>query len=151
MSKFSVQSGQLYSNIFTYIDNDLTTNYNRQYVLGDSNGIVDWPGVSQKFIPNTAVTSGHVTYNKGLMDNSTYHSNWIHVNTSSVDVPTMRMSCEGIWSKVPHTMENNLIANGNTTLSTVGENIIFPDTTQQSTSYTTTINTKILATISSLQ
>ena len=67
IKSFQFNSGQLYSNIFTYIDNDLTTNYNKQYVLGDSNGIGTWFGVSQKYIPNTVVTSRHVTYNKGLM------------------------------------------------------------------------------------
>jgi hypothetical protein len=109
IKSFQFNSGQLYSNIF---DSDLTT---RQYVLGDSNAIGTWFGVTQKYIPNTAVTSGHVTYNKGLVNNATYYSNWIHVNTSNVEVPTMRMSWEGISSKVSHTMENNLIVNGNIT------------------------------------
>jgi hypothetical protein len=39
------------------------------------------------------------------------------VNTSNVDVPTMRMSWERIWSKVPHTMESTLSVAGNLTLT----------------------------------
>ena len=113
---FYFGAGQLYSAIFTYIDTGLNVSYNNQFTLGDSNGTA-WAGVSQKYIPNTAVASGHVTYNKGLMNNATYYSNWVHVNTSNVDVPTMRMSWQGIWSKVPHTMESTLSVTGNLTLT----------------------------------
>ena len=69
------------------------------------------------YIPNTATTSGHVIYNKGLMNNATYYTNFVHVNTSNVDVATMRLSWERIWSKIPHTMESTLDVTGNLTLT----------------------------------
>lgn len=113
----SFNFGQYYSNVPSYFDTEMNVSYNNQFTFGDTNFTGTWFGVSQKYIPNTAVTSGFVTYNKGLMNNATYYSNWIHVNTSNVDVPTMRMSWEGIWSKVPHTMESTLSVAGNLTLT----------------------------------
>jgi hypothetical protein len=114
---FYFGAGQLYSAIFTYIDTGLNVSFNNRFTLGDSNGSTQWFGVSQMYVPNTSVTSGYVTYNKGLMNNATYYSNWVHVNTSNIDVPTMRMSWQGIWSKVPHTMESTLSVAGNLTLT----------------------------------
>lgn len=114
---FYFGAGQLYSAIFTYIDTGLNVSYNNRFTLGDSNGTTQWFGVSQMYVPNTATTSGFVIYNKGLMNNATYYTNWVHVNTSNVDVATMRMSWERIWSKVPHTMESTLTVAGNLTLT----------------------------------
>jgi hypothetical protein len=109
---FYFGAGQLYSAIFTYIDTGLNVSFNNRFTLGDSNGTTQWFGVSQMYVPNTGVSSGYVVYNKGLMNNATYYTNWVHVNTSNVDVPTMRMSWERIWSKVPHTMESTLTLTG---------------------------------------
>jgi hypothetical protein len=114
---FYFGAGQLYSAIFTYIDTGLNVSFNNRFTLGDSNGTTQWFGVSQMYVPNTGVSSGYVVYNKGLMNNATYYTNWVHVNTSNVDVPTMRMSWERIWSKVPHTMESTLTVAGNLTLT----------------------------------
>ena len=70
---FQFNSGQLYSNIFTYIDNGFTISFNNQIVLGDSNGIGTWAGARQIYIPNASVTSGLVFYNKGLSNNVAYY------------------------------------------------------------------------------
>ena len=109
---FQFSSGQMYSNIFTYIDNGLNISYNNQLTLGDSNGAGTWFGARQIYIPNTAVTSGLVFYNKGLNNNAEYFTNFTHNNLSNVEVPTLRMSYANIWSKVPHTMESTLTLSG---------------------------------------
>ena len=114
---FQFNSGQLYSNIFTYIDNGFTISFNNQIVLGDSNGLGNWAGARQIYIPNTAVTSGLVFYNKGLSNNVAYYTNFTHNNLSNVEVATFRMNHNNIWSKVPHTMESTLSVAGNLTLT----------------------------------
>lgn len=134
---FYFSSSQLYANMLTYVENWLAVSYNNLIVLGDANSAGAWLGCSQSFIPNNAVTSGHVTYVKGLQNNNTYYSNWVHVNTSNVDVPTFRMNYANIWSKVQHTMESNLI------LSSSG--VTFNDSTVQTTAFTSAKNTKLVA------
>jgi hypothetical protein len=114
---FQFNSGQLYSNIFTYIDNGFTISYNNQFVLGDSNGLGNWGGARQIYIPNSAVSSGLVFYNKGLSNNVAYYTNFTHNNLSNVEVSTFRMNHNNIWSKVPHTMESALSVAGNLTLT----------------------------------
>jgi hypothetical protein len=134
---FYFSSSQLYAGMLTYVDNWLAVSYNNLIVLGDANSAGAWLGCSQSFIPNNAVTSGHVTYVKGLQNNNTYYSNWVHVNTSNVDVPTFRINYANIWSKVQHTMESNLI------LSSSG--VTFNDATIQTTAFTSAKNTKLVA------
>lgn len=129
-------SGQAYFNMGVYCDAWLNLSYNKDFTLGDTNGVT-WFGVSQMYVPNNATTSGHVIYNKGLLNNDTYYTNFVHVNTSNVDVPTMRISWENIWSKVNHVMEANL------TLSSSG--VTFNDATVQTTAFTSAKNTKLNA------
>lgn len=135
-SLFYFSSGQLYASMGIYADAWLNLSYNKDFTLGDTNG-VNWFGVSQMYVPNNATTSGHVIYNKGLLNNDTYYTNFVHVNTSNVDVPTMRISWQNIWSKVPHVMESSL------TLSSSG--VTFNDSTTQTTAYTSALNTKLNA------
>lgn len=135
-SLFYFSSGQLYASMGIYADAWLNLSYNKDFTLGDTNGVT-WFGVSQMYVPNNAVTSGHVIYNKGLLNNDTYYTNFVHVNTSNVDVPTMRISWENIWSKVNHVMEANL------TLSSSG--VTFNDATVQTTAFTSAKNTKLNA------
>jgi hypothetical protein len=135
-SLFYFSSGQLYASMGIYADAWLNLSYNKDFTLGDSNGVT-WFGVSQMYIPNNAATSGHVIYNKGLLNNDTYYTNFVHVNTSNVDVPTMRLSWQNIWSKVPHVMESSL------TLSSSG--VTFNDATVQTTAFTSAKNTKLNA------
>lgn len=136
LKNFQFNSSQVYSNLIFYCDNWSIISYNNPFILGDGNGSV-FLGCSQMFIPNNAVTSGHVTYVKGLQNNDTYYSNWVHVNTSNVDVPTFRINYANIWSKVQHTMESNLI------LSSSG--VTFNDATIQTTAFTSAKNTKLVA------
>jgi hypothetical protein len=135
-SLFYFASSQLYAGMGVYCDAWLNLSYNKDFTLGDTNGTT-WFGVSQMYVPNNAVTSGHIIYNKGLLNNATYYTNFVHVNTSNVDVPTMRLSWERIWSKVPHTMESSL------TLSSSG--VTFNDSSVQNTAYTSALNTKLIA------
>lgn len=136
LKNFQFNSSQVYSNLIFYCDNWSIISYNNPFILGDGNGSV-FLGCSQMFIPNNADTSGHVTYVKGLQNNDTYYSNWVHVNTSNVDVPTFRINYANIWSKVQHTMESNLI------LSSSG--VTFNDATIQTTAFTSAKNTKLVA------
>ena len=129
-------SGQAYFNMGVYCDAWLNLSYNKDFTLGDTNGTT-WFGVSQMYVPNNATTSGHVIYNKGLLNNDTYYTNFVHVNTSNVDVPTMRISWQNIWSKVPHVMESSL------TLSSSG--VTFNDATVQTTAFTSAKDTKLNA------
>lgn len=134
---FYFSSSQLYAGMLTYVDNWLAVSYNNLIVLGDANSGGAWLGCSQSFIPNNAVTSGHVTYVKGLQNNDTYYSNWVHVNTSNVDVPTFRISWQSVQSLVPHVMQSDL------TLSSSG--VTFNDATIQTTAFTSAKNTKLVA------
>ena len=136
LKNFQFNSSQVYSNLIFYCDNWSIISYNNPFILGDGNGSV-FLGCSQTFIPNNAVTSGHVTYVKGLQNNDTYYSNWVHVDTNNVDVPTFRINYANIWSKVQHTMESNLI------LSSSG--VTFNDATVQTTAFTSAKNTKLVA------
>ena len=136
LKNFQFNSSQVYSNLIFYCDNWSIISYNNPFILGDGNGSV-FLGCSQMFIPNNADTSGHVTYVKGLQNNDTYYSNWVHVNTSNVDVPTFRINYANIWSKVKHTMESDLI------LSSSG--VTFNDATIQTTAFTSAKNTKLVA------
>jgi hypothetical protein len=135
-SLFYFASSQLYAGMGVYCDAWLNLSYNKDFTLGDTNGTT-WFGVSQMYTPNTATTSGHIIYNKGLLNNATYYTNFVHVNTSNVDVPTMRLSWENIWSKVNHVMEANL------TLSSSG--VTFNDSSVQTTAFTSAKNTKLIA------
>lgn len=135
-SLFYFSSGQLYASMGIYADAWLNLSYNKDFTLGDTNG-VNWFGVSQMYVPNNAATSGHVIYNKGLLNNDTYYTNFVHVNTSNVDVPTMRISWQSIQSLVNHVMQSNL------TLSSSG--VTFNDATTQTTAYTSALNTKLNA------
>lgn len=114
---FQFSSGQVYSNIFMYVDNGLNVSYNNQLTLGDSNGAGTWFGMRQIYIPNPSSSAGFVFYNKGLNNNTEYFTNFTHNNLSNVEVPTLRMSYANIWSKVPHTMESTLSVAGNLTLT----------------------------------
>jgi len=117
IKNFQFNSSQVYSNLLFYCDNWLAVSFNNQIVLGDANSAGAWLGASQKYVPNNAVTSGLVFYNKGLNNNVAYYTNFTHNDLSNVEVPTFRMNYNNIWSKVPHTMESkltlldNLVAN----------------------------------------
>lgn len=113
---FYFASSQLYANMLTYIDNNLTVSYNNKIILGDANTSV-WFGSSISYIPNTAVTSGLVFYNKASNNGQVYYTNFTHNNLSNVETPTLRMNYNNIWSKVKHTFENGIdITSGNMTL-----------------------------------
>jgi len=115
IKNFQFNSSQVYSNLLFYCDNWMAVSFNNQIVLGDANSAGAWLGASQKYVPNNAVTSGLVFYNKGLNNNVAYYTNFTHNNLSNVEVATFRMNYNNIWSKVPHTMESTLTLNGKTT------------------------------------
>jgi hypothetical protein len=110
---FYFASSQLYASMLTYIDNWLTISYNNQIVMGDANSAGVWYGSSQKYIPNTATTSGLVFYNKGLNNNDVYYTNFTHNDPFNVQLYTFRMNYNNIWSLVPHTFNSTLTASGN--------------------------------------
>lgn len=117
---FYFSTSQLYANMLVYVDNWLNVSFNNRLILGDSNNSGVYLGGSFQYIPNNAVTSGLVFYNKGLNNSTAYYTNFTHNNLSNVEVPTFRMNYNNIWSKVPHTCEStltlldNIIANSTT-------------------------------------
>ena len=114
---FYFASSQLYASMLTYIDNWLTVSYNNQFVMGDANNAGVWNGSAMKYVPNSAETSGLVIFNKGLNNNTAYYTNFTHNNLSNVEVPTMRMNYNNIWSKVKHTFELDASMNANLNVS----------------------------------
>ena len=145
IKSFQFNTSQVYCNLLFYIENWIAINYNSRFVLGDANNQGAYFGASIQYIPNNSVTSGLVFYNKGITNNEGWYTNFTHNNLSNNETPTFRMNYANIWSKVNHTMEADLIINGNLDLSTVGKTITFPDNTVQSTAYTTADDTKLNA------
>lgn len=145
IKNFQFNASQVYCDLLFYIHNWLAISYNNQIVLGDANNQGVWYGCSIKYVPNNAVTSGLVFYNKGVNNNEGWYTNFSHNNLSNNETHTFRMNYSNIWSKVPHTMESDLIVNGNLQLSTAGKTITFGDNTVQSTAYTTANDTKLNA------
>lgn len=115
---FYFSAGQLYANMGAYFDNWFNISYNNDLTLGDNNGSV-WSGSRQKYIPNSAVTSGLVFYNKGLNNNTAYYTNFTHNDLSNVETATLRMNYANIWSKVAHIFESTINVTGTSTLATI--------------------------------
>jgi len=119
---FYFASSQLYANMLAYIDNWLTVSYNNMFIMGDANNAGVWNGASQKYVPNTADTSGLIFYNKGLNNNAVYYTNFTHNDPFNVQLYTFRMNYNNIWSKVNHTFEKSLIGQDATFATTLNVN-----------------------------
>ena len=141
---------QCYMNMPLYVENNSTVSYNRNLYLGDSNPSLFF-GASIGYVPNTAVTSGLVIYNKGLFNNAKYYTNFSHSNLSNVQVPTLRMSFEEVNAKTAMKCDTTLDVSGNTviqgnlTLSGAGTTLKFPDNTTQASAYSVADYTKLNA------
>jgi hypothetical protein len=110
---FSFNSGQVYTNLFTYIANWLAISYNNQIIMGDGNFTGVWFGMSQRYVPNPDPGAGFIIYNKGLMNNTAYYTNFLHSDLFNNEVYTFRMNYANIWSKVKHICEDGIDITGN--------------------------------------
>ena len=98
----------------------MNVSFNRDFTLGDNNGTA-WSGARIKYIPNSAVTSGLIFYNKGA--NTQYYTNFTHNDLTNTEIPTLRMNYANIWSKVAHIFESSITGQNaifNTTLQVIG-------------------------------
>ena len=147
---FQFQYSQAYMNMPLYVENNSTISYNRNLYLGDSNLSVFF-GASVSYIPNTAVTSGLVFYNKALANSQKFYTNFTHNNLSNVEVPTLRMSFEEVNAKTAMKCDTTLDVSGNTviqgnlTLSGAGTTLKFPDNTTQASAFSVASSTKLNA------
>jgi hypothetical protein len=121
---FYFASSQLYASMLTYIDNWLAVSYSNQFIMGDANSSGVWYGNSQKYIPNTATTSGLVFYNKGLNNNAVYYTNFTHNDLFNVQLYTFRMCYNNIWSLVNHNF-TTIIVSGTSTLGTINGSSLY--------------------------
>ena len=114
--RFQFNYGQMYTDLFTYINNSIVIGSNNQLVLGDGDYSGVWYGSSQRYVPNPDVAAGLIIRNRGFDNNTAYYTNFTHNDLSNVEQYTLRMNYANIWSKVKHIFENGADITGNLTI-----------------------------------
>ena len=114
---FYFSAGQLYCDLYFFLANNMTVDYNKRLCFGDYNNGNPYGG-SIIFVPASNPWDGWQFKNTGIQPAGViYYTNFSNYDVSGVETQTFRMNYNTIWSLVQHIFNNNITVAGTSSLS----------------------------------